>query len=46
MSASLWKDEGLGLADEKRQLLVMSRDHIAANLGIETDDVPGCISVA
>jgi type I restriction enzyme R subunit len=39
MSASLWKDEGLGFADEKRQLLVMSRDHIAANLGIETDDV-------
>jgi type I restriction enzyme R subunit len=38
MSASLWKDEGLGLADKKRQWLVMIHDHIAANLGIETDD--------
>lgn len=25
--------------DEKRQWLVMTRDHIAANLVIETDDV-------
>jgi type I restriction enzyme R subunit len=40
MSASLWKDEGLEFADEKRQWLVMSSDHIAANLGIEKDDVP------
>ncbi|MBU0728249.1 MAG: hypothetical protein KKA70_00765 [Proteobacteria bacterium] len=38
MSASLWKDE-LKSANEQRQWLWMIRDHIAANLGIETDDV-------
>lgn len=29
MSASLWKDEELKFADEKRQWLIMIRDHIA-----------------
>ena len=35
MSASLWKDEATMFTDEKRQWLVMIRDYIAANLGIE-----------
>ncbi|OGQ97776.1 MAG: hypothetical protein A2521_02435 [Deltaproteobacteria bacterium RIFOXYD12_FULL_57_12] len=30
---------GKKFTDEQRQWLVMTRDHIAANLGIETDDI-------
>jgi len=32
------EETGKKFTDEQRQWLVMIRDHIAANLGIETDD--------